>query len=90
MVSIPLNPNHATECTIAYLEFAKHEEVSAALGAEGCFCKPYSSWEKGAVENFNGLDCQYYAKGCDFSNVTQQAMSETEAEINERLRKVHG
>jgi IS30 family transposase len=79
--------------TITYdngLEFAKHEEVSAALSAEGYFCKPYSSWEKGGVENFNGLVRQYYAKGCDLSKVTQQAMSKTEAEINDRPRKVHG
>jgi IS30 family transposase len=79
--------------TITYdngLEFSKHEEVSAALGAEGYFCKPYSSWEKGGVENFNGLVRQYYAKGCDLSKVTQQAMSETESEINDRPRKVHG
>ena len=56
--------------TITYdngLEFARHEEVSAALGSEGYFCKPYSSWEKGGVENFNGLVRQYYPKGCDLS-----------------------
>jgi IS30 family transposase len=79
--------------TITYdngLEFARHEEVSAALGSEGYFCKPYSSWEKGGVENLNGLIRQYYPKGFDLSNVTQQAMDITEAEINDRPRKVHG
>jgi IS30 family transposase len=79
--------------TITYdngLEFARHEEVSAALGSEGYFCKPYSSWEKGGVENLNGLIRQYYPKGFDLSNVTQQDMDITEAEINDRPRKVHG
>lgn len=79
--------------TITYdngLEFARHQEVSAALGSEGYFCKPYSSWEKGGVENLNGLVRQYYPKGFDLSSVTQQAMSITEAEINDRPRKVHG
>lgn len=79
--------------TITYdngLEFARHEEVSAALGSEGYFCKPYSSWEKGGVENLNGLVRQYYKKGSDLSSVTQQALSKTEAEINDRPRKVHG
>lgn len=79
--------------TITYdngLEFARHEEVSAALGAEGYFCKPYSSWEKGGVENFNGLVRQYYPKGCDLSEVDQAAMDETEAELNDRPRKIHG
>ena len=79
--------------TITYdngLEFARHEEVSAALGSEGYFCKPYSSWEKGGVENFNGLVRQYYPKGCDLSRVPQSALDETEAEINDRPRKIHG
>ncbi|OYV06164.1 MAG: IS30 family transposase [Verrucomicrobiales bacterium VVV1] len=79
--------------TITYdngLEFARHEEVSAALGSEGYFCKPYSSWEKGGVENFNGLVRQYYPKGCDLSKVSQSALDETEAEINDRPRKIHG
>ena len=79
--------------TITYdngLEFARHQEVSAALGAEGYFCKPYSSWEKGGVENFNGLVRQYDPKGCDLSEVCQTSMRETEAELNDRPRKVHG
>lgn len=78
--------------TITYdngLEFARHEEVSEALGAAGYFCKPYSSWEKGGVENFNGLVRQYYPKGFDFSTVSQSALNKTEAEINDRPRKVH-
>ncbi len=65
--------------TITYdngLEFSKHAEVSAALGSEGYFCKPYSSWEKGGVENFNGLVRQYYRKRCDLSEVHQPAMDE--------------
>ena len=77
--------------TITYdngLEFARHEEVSAALGSEGYFCKPYSSWEKGGVENYNGLVRQYYPKRCDLSGVSQSAMSKTETEINNRPRKI--
>jgi len=77
--------------TITYdngLEFARHEEVSAALGSEGYFCKPYSSWEKGGVENYNGLVRQYYPKGCDLRAIPQSAMSKTETEINNRPRKI--
>lgn len=87
----------ALECyrveTITYdngLEFSKHTEVSAALGSEGYFCKPYSSWEKGGVENFNGLVRQYYRKGCDLSCVHQPAMDEVEAQLNDRPRKILG
>jgi IS30 family transposase len=44
--------------TVTYdngLEFAGHQLVSDSLGARGYFCRPYHSWEKGGVENFNGL-----------------------------------
>lgn len=37
------------------LEFAGHETVSRELEATVYFCAPYASWEKGVVENFNGL-----------------------------------
>ena len=72
--------------TITYdkgLEFAGHRQVSAALGAAGYFCRPYHSWEKGGVENFNGLVRQYFPKGTNFLNVS-------EAELNERPRKCLG
>jgi transposase, IS30 family len=50
------------------LEFAGHQKVSQALGASGYFCQPYHSWEKGGVENFNGLVRQYFPKGTNFLN----------------------
>ena len=60
------------------------------MGSEGYLCKPNSSWEKGGVENFNGLVCQYYQKGCDLSEVQQLAMDEVEAELNGLPRKILG
>ena len=68
------------------LEFSKHEFVNDLLNCKSFFCKPYSSWEKGGVENFNGLVRQYYPKGSSFSDVTQEDLIEVEAELNERPR----
>jgi IS30 family transposase len=79
--------------TITYdngLEFAGHEEISAALEAAGYFCKPYSSWEKGGVENFNGLVRQYYPKGSDLKAIDQAHLDEVEAQLNARPRKILG
>ena len=79
--------------TITYdngLEFAKHELVSSALGSAGYFCNPYSSWEKGGVENYNGLVRQYFPKGCDMREVTQHRLGEVEDELNNRPRKIMG
>ena len=77
--------------TITYdngLEFAGHEIVSDKLQAKGYFCKPYHSWEKGGVENYNGLVRQYFPKGSDFSLLTDTQIKEVELEINERPRKI--
>lgn len=36
-------------------EFAGHQEIAEALDADVYFAHPYSSWERGANENANGL-----------------------------------
>nr|PMK33055.1 hypothetical protein BCU03_04680 [Vibrio breoganii] len=36
-------------------EFAGHEDIAEALEAKVCFVHPYSSWERRANENANGL-----------------------------------
>ena len=77
--------------TITYdngLEFAKHGFVSKLLGCVSYFCKPYHSWEKGGVENYNGLVRQYFPKGSDFSEISEERLREVEEEINNRPKKV--
>jgi IS30 family transposase len=76
--------------TITYdngLEFSGHEKITKALGAKGYFCQPYHSWEKGGVENFNGLVRQYLPKGTSFTSLTAKTMNKIEDEINQRPRK---
>ena len=69
------------------LEFAKHAEVSKELKARAYFCAPYHSWEKGGVENFNGLVRQYFPKGSDFGEISSSTLRRVEDEINQRPRK---
>ncbi len=79
--------------TITYdngLEFARHGLVNEMLESESYFCKPYSSWEKGGVENYNGLVRQYFPKGSDFTGITEQRLHEVEEEINDRPRNILG
>ena len=66
------------------LEFARHGLVNDLLKSESYFCKPYSSWEKGGVENYNGLVRQYFPKGSDFTEITLERLQEVEDEINNR------
>ena len=63
------------------LEFAMHELVNELLECESYFCKPYRSWEKGGVENYNGLVRQYFPKGYDFETITLVRLVEVEEEI---------
>ena len=67
-----------------------HELVNTGLDSESCFCKPYSSLEKGGVEHINGLVRQYFPKGSDFGSITGQQQQEVEDEINDRPRNVLG
>lgn len=51
-------------------EFADFKYIEKWLDTQVFFAHPYSSWEKGAIENANGLIRQYLPKGMDFNDVT--------------------
>lgn len=72
------------------LENALHEETNKALGCVSYFCKPYSSWEKGSVENRNGALRHYFPKSTNFSSVTQGRIDECVAKINNKPMKCLG
>ena len=69
------------------MEFAAHEIISKSLGVPVYFADPYSSWQKGAIENANGLVRQYIPKSAAFSNFSQQKITKFMAKINGRPRK---
>ena len=51
------------------------------------FAHPYHSWERGCNENANGLLRQYFPKGMDFREITQEMLDKAVDEINNRPRK---
>ena len=71
-------------------EFAGHEQIGAALDADIYFAHPYSSWERGANENANGLLRQYVKKGSDLRQVTDEYIQFAQSRINNRPRKCLG
>ena len=71
-------------------EFAKHKEVSKALGADVYFAKPYASWQRGSNENMNGLIRQYLPKSVRLDTVTIEQTQFIEQRLNNRPRKVLG
>jgi IS30 family transposase len=68
-------------------EFAGHQEVAENLSIDYFFAHPYHSWERGSNENLNGLIRQYFTKGSDFTNITDQRVNQVETKLNNRPRK---
>ena len=76
--------------TITYdngTENAMHMETNKVLNMESYFCHPYSSWEKGSVENIFGLLRQYLPKGCDLNKISHEELKRIENQLNNRPRK---
>ena len=71
-------------------EFARHEDVNKALQCKSYFCNAYHSWEKGMVENINGLIRRFLPKGTNFDNITDEQIKRIENWINNRSMKVLG
>lgn len=67
-------------------EFARHKLVTKRLGVNVYFARPFHAWEKGAVENFNGLLRQYIPKKKNLEEVTEQQIKSYQYRINNRPR----
>ena len=68
-------------------EFAKHERIAGKLDADFFFAHPYSSWERGANENINGLIRQFFPKKMRFSQLTNKDVAFAMHSLNRRPRK---
>ena len=51
------------------------------------FCDPYKSWQKGGVENINGLIRQYLPRRTDLTALTDNQIYQIQEELNNRPRK---
>lgn len=60
------------------------------IGVPTFFCAPYSSWQKGGVENGNKMLRRYFPKGTDFKDVSQRQIDKVVRIINEKPRKILG
>ncbi len=68
-------------------ENGQHQRVNEVLGTKSYFCKPFHSWERGAVENAIGLVRRYLPKKTDFSKVSKHELKKIQNRINNRPRK---
>lgn len=63
-------------------ENAEHKKIASALKTRVFFCHPYHSWEKGTVENRNGVIRRYLPRSTDLSTWTQDELDEIAEDIN--------
>lgn len=68
-------------------EMNEYEAIERRTGMLVYFAHPYHSWERGTNENTNGLLRQFFAKGSDFSSITQADVDRAVALLNTRPRK---
>lgn len=65
----------------------KHYELKQDYQLETFFCDTYASWQKGGVENLNGLIRQYLPKKIDMQTVSEEHLKFIEQRLNDRPRK---
>lgn len=87
---VPLKAKVSTITLDNGLEFAAHEAIADAVGADIYFAHPYASWERGINENTNGLIRQYFPKGTDFDEVSNEEIMFVMNRLNDRPRATRG
>jgi IS30 family transposase len=68
-------------------EMASHHAFTIKTGCPVFFCDPHSPWQRGSNENTNGLIRDFYPKGTNFNNVTDDDLAETQRLLNIRPRQ---
>ncbi len=71
-------------------EFASHESISKRLQIDTFFCDPYSSYQKGSVENGNGVLRYDLPRSIDIASMTQRQIDKIVNKINNRPMKCLG
>jgi transposase, IS30 family len=71
-------------------ENAEHKKIALVLSSDFFFCHPYHSWEKGTVENRNGVIRRYLPRNTDLSKWTQRELDEIAEDINTTPMKCLG
>ena len=83
-------PAHAARSVTADngSEFAFHYKLADTLAIPTYFADPYSAWQRGTNEHFNGRIRRYLPKGTSFESLAQAELDEIITEINNRPRKI--
>lgn len=69
-------------------EFAQHQKIGELLNAKTYFTRPYTSQDKGTVENRIGVIRRFFPKKTDLRKISNKRIKEVERLLNYRpIRK---
>jgi IS30 family transposase len=68
-------------------EGAKHTDIRDDYGIITYFCDAYCAWQKGGVENINGLLRQYLPRSIQLNSLTNLDIYNIQEKLNNRPRK---
>lgn len=68
-------------------EFAQPELLEKSTGLTVYKTQPHAPWQRGCIENLNGLIRQYFPKGTRLGELTRYRVSQVETSLNNRPRK---
>ena len=71
-------------------EMGEHARFTVDTGVQVYFCDPHSPWQRGTVENTNGLLRQYLPRGSHYSPLAEADLDLVADELNTRPRKTLG
>ena len=71
-------------------EFSRMAELEAGIGTKVYFTHPYTSCEKGSIENHNGLIRRFIPKGKRIADYSEDDILAVELWTNNLPRKIHG
>ena len=71
-------------------ENRRHYLLRDELNCKTYFCHPYSSWERGSVENAVGLTRREWPKKTDYALISDEEIATLEYRLNTRPRKRFG
>lgn len=77
-------PELRTVTTDNDLLLQKHKRLEKVLNVKIYFCDPYSSWQKGTVENTNGCVRKDISKGSDISKYSKRFIHLIEKKLQRR------
>jgi len=69
------------------VEFSCYKMVESELNIPFYVCNPHSPWQKGSIENLNGLIREFFPKGTNFRDVALHEFQGAMTALNNRPRK---